>query len=1025
MQLLRLNSISPRQMKIAGWIAAGMLFYTLFGFLILPAIVRMVAVKQLSKQLNRTVTIQKVQLNPYTLTATIRGLVIQEKEGGQLLSWDEVYANFQLASLFRKAWVFKEVRLSQPFVRVQVNKDYTLNFSDIVEKFSRDAASKAKASGQNRALRINRLRLVGARASLTDLTSRVPFHRTIGPLEMTMTDFRTDSDNKNSYAFSGVTDGGEQFSWKGFFYLDPLRSEGEFSLDGLSLTKYGPLYQDVLRFEIKDGMVNLHATYGYELSAATNLLTLTNASFALRSFKVMEKGIDEPLAEISSFGVSGASVDVMARRAEIESMTLTDGRFALRRDKNAAINVIELSKPADASPNAPGGILLLLRAMTNVVAMLLNTTNLSTGSIGELNATNCSLRIEDLVNSQPVRMGIQEISVNAKNISNRSGTNMTAKISMRWETNGAIRADIKAGLSPPTAEVKLVLEKLNLRPLGPYLERYLDIFFLGSKLGLAGTVVLRSPDKDKLPEVRFNGELSLDEFSTAEGVPTDDLLKWKALRISGLEANLNPPVVSAIELRLEDLSARLIIETNQTVNLLSALRRGGTKAPAPSPTLTNLGIATVTEHPKLSIGSVVLTNASVQFTDRSLQPDVSLTFHQLSGAISGVSSDQLRPADVRFEGTIDTTARAEITGKMNPWNPRQFTDLKVTLKSVNLIPANPYSGKFLGYHLRKGNLSMDASYHIAEGTLESRNRITLEQFTLGEKVASAEATTLPVRLGISILKDRNGRIDLEVPINGSLDDPRFHLGNVISRALGNVFTKIVSSPFAALGALFGGKGEELSFQEFQAGATNLAEIEKLDTLVKGLYERPELQLEIEGNADAETDGDALRREKLRKQFQMQKWKSLLKAEQSRRRPDQVELTQPEYDEFLRGAYAQASPPKILVEQPTQHESPAPTHSTPRVTQPTARSIALPLEKGATALMRKVAPLSSEPSWQLDMERAVATITPLELSTLATTRAQNVKDYILQTGKVEGSRISAAEVKPGAASKGSRVYLRLQ
>ena len=236
MNLSFLHSISPRCKKLAVWTAAAFLFYTVVGFFLLPPIVRVIAEKQVSKLLDRPVTIERVRLNPYRLSATVRGVLIKDKDGAPLVAWDEAYVNFQLASLFTHAWVFKEVSLSHPFVRVRVNKDYTLNFSDIIARFSPTIPSKPAEPGRRCSWQVNRLRLTGAKVSFADLTPRVPFERTIGPLEMTLLDFRTDPGNKNLYAFSGITDGGEQFSWKGFFCLDPLRSEGEFSLDGVSLT---------------------------------------------------------------------------------------------------------------------------------------------------------------------------------------------------------------------------------------------------------------------------------------------------------------------------------------------------------------------------------------------------------------------------------------------------------------------------------------------------------------------------------------------------------------------------------------------------------------------------------------------------------------------------------------------------------------------------------------------------------------------------------------------------------------------
>ena len=998
------------------WTAAAFVLYTVVGFFLLPPIVRLVAVKQLSKHLGRPVTIQKVRLNPYMLSATIRGLLIKDQDGAPLVSWDEAYVDFQFASLFTHAWVFKEVSLAQPFVRVRVNKDYTLNFSDIVARLSPPIPLDSTKHGQGPSWRINRLRLTGAKASFTDLTPRVPFERTIGPLEMTLLNFRTDSGNKNLYAFSGITDGGEHFSWKGFFSFDPLRSEGEFSLDGVSLINYAPLYQDLFRFAIKDGVIAVHSTYRYEKSAAAHLLAVTNTTFALKSLKVVEKETGQTVAEAANFVVTGASVDAMARQAEAGTVTVTDGRLLLRRNKDTSVNAIELAKPAEAAPNTPGGILLLLRAMTNVVAMLLNSTNLSTGTIGELKLTNCALHLEDLVNSQPVLLDLDRIEATATNISNRAGSNLTAHVSLHWDTNGTVRADIKAALSPASAEVALAFDKLNLRPLAPYLEPHLDVLVLGSKLGLAGTVRWRGA-QDELPEVRFQGDAWLGDFSTAEGLATEGLLRWNSLRLSGIEANLNPPVVSVAKATLEDVFARLIIEPNRTLNLMSALRLGGTNVAA-APQGTNVAAAV---RLKVSLTSLVLTNANVHFIDRSLRPNVNITIEHISGTLSGLSSDDPQRADLHLEGTVDKTARAEITGKLNPWNSKQPLDLTLSLQEMDLLPGDPYSGKYLGYRLKKGKLSAQLSYKVSEGKLKSENRLTLDQLTLGQKVDSDDATTLPVRLAIALLKDRDGKFTLDLPVTGSLDDPQFNLGEVVYRALKTVLTRIVTSPFSALGALFGGNGEELSYQEFQPGSTNLlpAARANLDVLAKGLYERPELQLEIEGSADPLTDLEALRREKLSQQLLVQEWNAPLFAVATNAvvTEDPPARTSRKAFSFEKGASALRSP--------VAYSSTIPIKSTlPENDSAQSSSRAFADDKGATALMLIFAPVwaTADPDWERELLEGVE-IVPDALSTLAGERARNVRAYLLQTGKVEAQRIT--ESAQGASPKGSRVYLRLQ
>jgi hypothetical protein len=1000
------------------WTAALVLFHSVFGFFILPPIVRVIAVNRLSKQFGRPATIHKLRLNPYTLSATIRGFSVKDQDGAPLVSCNEVYVNFQVCSLLCHAWVFKEVSLTQPFVRVQINKDYTVNVSGIVARLSPTVPSQSLEHGKLRRWRIGRLYLTDGTVSFADLTPRVPFRRSVGPVELSVTDFRSDSDHKNAFALSGGAEGGERFCWKGSFYLAPLRSEGEFSLEGFALTAYAALYQDLFRFEIKDGVINLRSTFRYERNAAIHRLTATNTTFELKALRMVDKDTGQAAVEIPRFALSGASLDTMARAAEAETMTVTDGRFVLRRNQDTSVNAIEFLKPADSAPPTPGGILLLLRAMTNVVALLLNTTNLSNCAIRDLNLSNCAVHLEDLVNSQPVRLDLEGIAVHAKNISNRAGTNMTAEVSFRGDTNGTVRAGIKAGLSPPSAEVELALVGWNLQPLAPYLEPYLNIFVLGSKLGLIGTFRWRSP-KDELPEVRFRGDATLEEFSAAEGIATEGLLQWNSLRLSGIEASLNPPAVSVAKASLEDVFARLIIETNRTINLMNALRREGTNATAAQPST----IVASAERPKFSVASVVLSNASVHFIDRSLQPNVNITVGKLQGTISGLSSDDPQRAKLRLQGTVDKTGRAEITGEINPWDSKQPINLQISVQGMDLLPGDPYAGKYLGYRLTKGKLSAQLSYQITERRLKSQNRLTFDQLTLGQTVESPDATTLPVRLAIAILRDRDGRIALEVPVDGSLDDPHFNLGHVVYRAIETVLARIVTSPFSVLAALFGGNSEDLSFQEFEPGSTNLlpAAIAKLDVLAKGLYERPELQLEIEGSTDALTDLAALRREKLNQQTILQRvagTQNLFSAEtHGPSTDDQLARRSHKVVSFEKGASALRSPPA--------HSSPIPIESTARgkyAAPSSPRSLAD--ENGATALELVLAPVGAAAG--LDGERKVVEGVPIAsdtLQNLAADRAQNVKAYLLQTGKVAPRRIT--ESTRGARSNGSRVYVRLQ
>jgi len=1044
-----LDSLPPRRRRLLLWGGGLFLFYTITGFFIAPPIVRSVAAKQIARQIDREVTIAKVKLNPFAMSATIRGFLISDKDGKPFVSWDEVYANFELWSLLTRTYVFKEINTSHPYARVQVNPDRSLNFSDILEKLAREAAATPEDSKPAKPLhlRIDQLKISAARLAAIDLTTKKPFTKFVGPLELTLLNFATNPDNKNPYSFAGSTEEGEKFSWSGHFFLDPVRSVGDFTLENLSLSKYAPLHEDLVQFEVRDGLVDLRASYLIEQGARTNIAVLTNTSVAVRSLKIAERGAEQNSLEVSRFAISGVSADAFGRLAEVRSISTGDGRIALRRNADASINLIELSKPNPDATNTAGSITVLLQSVTNVVQWLLRSTNTWVGRLDEFSLTNYSVQLEDLANARPVRLDLDSLNVSVRNVSNVPGSNLTAAVSLRWNTNGTIKTEAEVSLFPLKADVKLALDNLEIRALDPYLDPFLSLLITQGSVGMDGVARLAATQHG-LPDVSFQGDVRVDNFATVDGVMTEDILKCGRLRVYGIEAKLNPMEISVKEIALHDAYARLAIASDKTNNLFAVLKKTEATETTLEPSKpavptkktaktrpkielpTNLIASAQAALPKITVGAVTFTNAQLSYADRSLKPGVTLSVAQVNGRIAGLSTENLSRADVSIEGKVDNTAPMEITGKINPLGKDPFTDVKVMFRGIELIPTSPYSGKFLGYRLSKGKLSLDLHYQLAGEKLKGQNLVTVDQLTLGDKVESPDATKLPVKLGIAILKDRSGKIELDVPVEGSLGDPEFRLGKVITRALVNVFTKIVTSPFAALGAVFGGKGEEVSYQDFAAGSAELTDAnkQKLDTVAKGLFERPGLQVEIEGSVDAAADRDALRRLKLQKEFRAKKWSTLRKSERSRLTPDQVALTPEEYNDYVKQAHAQAFSPEAVAARAAKTGVAAPPATTTPAGGTTARGPQTEVMKGAMALIHDKSKQSPKLPAQ-DMEgqlMEMIEITESDFSLLATERAKRVKEHLLQAGKVEPDRVFLAEYSGDAkTAKGTRAYLHLR
>jgi hypothetical protein len=1046
MKIIFRSSLSSKKRKLIYWVLGFLFFYTVAGFLILPPVIRAVAVKQLSSQLDRKVTIEKIELNPYAFSTTIYGLLIMDKDGEPFVSWDKVYVKFQISSLFRKEWTFGEISVTHPYARARMNKDYTLNFSDLVQKFSTNAPEVApKEPSKPLLVHVRHLEIIGAKLSVADYTVRTPFKRMIGPLDLNLEDFHTAPDNNSPYSFAGTTDAGENFSWRGYVCLDPLRSEGQLTVDHVTLNNFAPLYQDIVKFNIRSGHFGVHADYRFELSKSNRVAAVYNAAYALNNFKLAEPDSTNDIIEVFHLAVTGASADLETHHAEVGRILASNAKLFLERDKSKAVNVVEIATPR-GNASQSGVVLFLLRSVTNAVTMLLNSTNEWTGIIHEVSYTNCAVHVRDFANSRPATLDLDDISFTAKNISNLSDSNLTAALSLRWNTNGSIKVLATATFAPLTADIHFALDNLNLNTLDPYLESQLNLLIPGASFGLNGDVHVHAPPNG-LPIATFQGDTWLNDFHTVDGVTGQDLLKWGSLQISGIDASLNPLTVSINQISVNNASAQIIIETNQTINLLLALQPAGAgsteetnavrvvKKPAASET----SVVPAMALPQISISKIVVTNTQLKFIDRSLTPNVNLAVVQAGGTISGISTSQLQHGDIDLHALVDGVGPVQITGHLNPFSGTETNELKIFLTNMDLLPTSPYSGKFAGYRISRGNLSLDLTYHLVGRNLKSQNVITVDRFNFGDKVNSPDATKLPVRLAVAILKDREGKIVLDVPVEGNLDDPKFRIHKVVMRAIVDILTKVATSPFSLLGAAFGGGGEELSYEDFVPGSADVSDAskKKLDTIDKALYERPALQLQLSGSIDPANDRNALQRAALEQELRTRQWNSLSKSKRETITPDEIVLTPAERTHWVKKLYNEALAngkisPAVLAAHTNlaviaaQIKSPARNQKQVEFLVQNSQSSQSP-RKTSPALV--LAPSQSKlPPLTDPKEALLVAIMPVsdsDMETLAINRAKAVRAYILESGKVEADRLFLEQSQTGGLRQdGSRVYLEL-
>ena len=1019
--------------------------FILFGFFGLPPIIKAQAVKQLSAALHREVAIESVSINPLALSVTIEGLAIKDLDGGPFLGWKRLYVNFDSWSVFVGEWRFQEIALDGFSSRVELNKDGSFNFSDLIPPAS-PATTPAAPSKPGWPLRIQKLAVTSAALNFNDHARAAPFATVVGPVSFTLDHFRTAGDPQAPYSFSAVTESGETFSWHGTVSIDPVRSAGDFSVGGLALKKYAPYYADRMRADVLGGTLDVSAHYAIDFGDGAHVATIDNATVKLTGLQVAERGATTPVIELPSFVIEGLSADGLKPSAVIKRIVLDQPGLHVRRDKDGSINLLTMLTPAPSAASTAAAVVAPIPATATPAAPVA----LPDVKLGEFAINGLTVALEDMTTPSPAKTTIEKIDLSVKNVSLSEGAAPIAlKLSALLPPGGEIGVEGTVVREPLAADVTIKIATLPLAGITPYLEPFLDLRIASGTVSVDGKARLVGATAS------FQGDVNVARFATVDGKRSEDFVKFTSFSILGIDATSQPLTAKIAEISLIDPAARFAINADGSTNFSTVLRQAAPApaAPAPvpavsftpAPPVAAAPVAT-TPAPVWSLVKFTITNGKFMLTDKSVKPAVQTALDQFSGTVTGLSSADLQRADVDFHGKVDGVGSIAITGKLNARAatpaPDASTDITIDIKGIDLSPLSPYVGTYAGYELERGSLMVDVKTHLAQRKIDSANVVTLNQFTLGAATNNPKATSLPVRLGIALLTDLDGNIVIDLPVKGSLDDPNFKIGRVVLHVIVNLLLKAATSPFSLIGSMFGGGGDELAWQEFAPGAVAPldAEAKKIDTLRKALKSRPGLKLDITGSYDAVADTDALRQQRLDQQVSAR-----LEAELHAKNPpvpvpekitvspeDEARLVAELFKaKFPAGAVEKSDGAVMAVSLPQAVLPPPPSaYYRGRLITNSAGAAAPKPFVPLTSIVSvssdmKVQNVSAAPS-VADMRRLLVAdiaVSDDDLRQLATARAQHVLDELLAGGEVAAPRLSLAPVP--AQGKGAKVLLQLK
>ena len=1007
--------------------------YAAAGFWAVPHFARSYAQDFVSTHYARALRIGDIRFNPFTLKLDISDVLLPDADAKPLLSFAHLHIDLQLASLWRLGPSFREILLDKPYLRAVIRHGGELNLADLGKGFPEEPKKPQPEPSKPLRLYIGRLAVTGGSSTFEDLTRADPFKADFNPITFELHDFSTVGERGNAYSLTAASEDGERFNWSGTLRLTPLSSQGRFEVIDLRARTIWDYIRDLVPLELDSGLIGVKGDYDLSTGGGPLAVKVLIHNTTVTDLGVKPKGGPQDYVKLAKIEVDDTRVDVSKHTVDVAKVTLSGGNLDVWMDEQGRLNLLDLA-PAPTTPVAtpPPSEPPPVHAQSsggNSAPWVV--------SAPDIGLEGFKVAAEDREVKPALVLAIAPLNVHVAGFNTRPDDVLDVTVDAGINGTGKLAA--KAKVTPKSADVSAHVEAsaLALPFLQPYLSRYTSMTLLKGALGARLDLLYRGGDG--YAEVK--GDTQISGLRTIDDQQKRDFVSWKDLKVSEIQYRSKPESLRIKTVTLEEPFARMVIFPNRTTNIKEVLRPAGTVAkpvsgddadapedlaapadaaaavaPAPAPpppkaaggrakknSRSAAAQATVAQQSPptpfpVAIGTVRLVNATLDYTDLWIKPSFSVGIQKLNGTITGLSSDPKSRAKVELNGKVDRYSPAHIGGELNVLSTALYTDVTMGFKDIDLTIVNPYSGHFIGYKIDKGKLSVDVSYKIEQRKLDAKQHFVVDQLELGDRVESPDAIHAPIKIAVALLKDRNGVIDIDLPMQGSIDDPTFRLRPLIWKAFVNLLVKVATAPFALLGHLFGG-GEHVNVVEFAPGSAELdkASKDQLAALVNSLKERPQLKLDVPITYSTELDRPQLAASKLHEELAAR----VAGTRAGKKHPQSA------------GEEVFADPEKhykLLLEQ--YRESLGKDAQLPESVQ------------AVQSAKRKEAPPYEQAINDLDAALiSHIQVSDDELVTLGKDRAKAIQDALLSGGEVDPSRVFIVDAPPRPES-GSKVKVEM-
>lgn len=849
----RTRRLSARNISVV--VLVLVVIYALVGFLGLPWWLERALPERLEQHLGWQAQIEEIRVNPFAMSIEVLNLDAEDGNGEQVAAFDRLYANLGIWRLVTGIVALENIELEEPYIRLDLLEDYSVNFArdwQANNPPSGDSTTDESAAGEPVRLYFDRVRVSGGELLFRDFSQQGQEEFRVTPLDLALNDLATwprEEADSNYYLLAAV--GSQTIEWEGDLSISPLYSKGFIKLGGVTHTTLQHFLKPFLPYELRNGSVALSSEY--ELQSADRLfLSTSNGKLTVENLDLGLMDDGDEMLTTDNIRVDDIRFGLNSRELATGTVRIDGVALSLHRGPDGMINLLEPfqsgddEEPAEESADSD----MPLR-----------------WSVAGVELDNSSVNWRDEQVQAGADLSLTDLALQVDRLSHQLEEPVNYKAEASLGDGGRLVFNGQATIAPFTLDAGITASDIALAQFGPYVREAANLDVRNGRLSVDGNLDL-DQQQDPLTGT-FSGTGEVVSLDLRLGDSDESLIGWQNLRLEPVEYNVAPARLEIGTITLAGPMVNVIREEDGVHNLERIVRSTSAQEADGEASAGSDQPSAEESEPEFifRIGQLMLEEGVISYADRTLDPTFSTRFDQLRGSVTGLSNIAPQQGKVTIQGRVGEVASMTLDGSVGTLGKEDTSELKLTMENLSLPMLSPYFGRYLGYGVDSGKLNLDLDYSFTGTSIDAGNSVIMDRLELGEPVPSDDAVSAPVKLGLALLRDRNGVIDIDLPISGDLESPDFSIGQVVMNAFVNLVAKAATSPFSMLGSIVdmaGLSGEDLGSISFEPGRVELAEGEsaKLEALGKALNDRPALVLNIRGAVSPEADSSGLRQKRL-------------------------------------------------------------------------------------------------------------------------------------------------------------------